>query len=299
MNKESLQELIVDDLAGGVPILQRAALYRLLKMADDDFEQTIRVCSQNQQIQKDQTIRKAFLEIMRQRKTAVSEKPLPIESLAGKTEEEMIRDWKSGDPRIKLAILSQLEAHDLEIRRTVRTLGMQDDNPVVRLEAENLDPEKYKEQEKSELDRVAWIEELGGENPPQRIAPLTKETRVLVVDDSATVQRIMGGYLQSHVQLEQATSVAEGWLKIQNQEFDLVFMDISLGDGSGLDLLFRCREAGFDGAIVMISTLDTEHIIRTAFINGANHFIIKNDLVEMIGSQRLLEYLPWYKVTAS
>ena len=80
------------------------------------------------------------------------------------------------------------------------------------------------------------------------------ETKVLVVeDDSATAEFLVDNLRADGYRAASAAGVGEGLRAIEVRQPDLVLLDIALGDGNGLELLDRVRDA--DG---LASRLDPE-----------------------------------------
>jgi CheY-like chemotaxis protein len=60
--------------------------------------------------------------------------------------------------------------------------------------------------------------------------------RILVVDDQPLVARAMARYLQGH-HVEVASTCAGAFRVLASQAFDIVFADLNLHDGTGLEVL--------------------------------------------------------------
>ena len=102
--------------------------------------------------------------------------------------------------------------------------------------------------------------------------------RTLVVDDEAIIREIVGDILVSEgnaVETASAGSFEEGLRLVQDQPFDVVFLDVRMEDGSGIDLLKSVRRHQPDARVYMITgyKLDTE--IQQALAEGATGIISK------------------------
>ncbi|MHB8522330.1 MAG: response regulator [Limisphaerales bacterium] len=104
------------------------------------------------------------------------------------------------------------------------------------------------------------------------------KTRVLVVDDEESILRMLrelltdkGGY-----ETVAANTAAEMFQKLNEQVFDLVLLDVILGDVNGLDLLPLIKNTHPDLPVVILSALGfDEDFIEEARRMGASGFLKK------------------------
>ncbi len=73
----------------------------------------------------------------------------------------------------------------------------------------------------------------------------------------------------------QAHNASSALLTFSQQNPDLVFLDIELPDGSGLELLKRFKEQKPDCFVVMVSGVSTLDNVKTSIASGAASFIVK------------------------
>jgi PAS domain S-box-containing protein len=106
-----------------------------------------------------------------------------------------------------------------------------------------------------------------------------KPINVLVIDDSELIGEKITKILREIELISrvmQARSVKEG-LELANELLpDLIFLDIKLPDGSGLDVLTRLRKDHPESKIVMFSNLDNDQYKKKAFELGASYFLDKS-----------------------
>ncbi|HEX7867569.1 MAG TPA: response regulator transcription factor [Variovorax sp.] len=103
--------------------------------------------------------------------------------------------------------------------------------------------------------------------------------RVLLVDDDEFMRRVIAQELLSdlRIQLEgQAASLREGRRLLATHEFDVLMVDLRLGDGSGFDLIQEAREHHRAGEIIVISALEDEPHVLHAFELGATGYLLKD-----------------------
>jgi DNA-binding NarL/FixJ family response regulator len=103
--------------------------------------------------------------------------------------------------------------------------------------------------------------------------------RVLLVDDDAHVRRVIAQELLADDRIHlvaQCENLRESRRRAAHLDFDVLLVDLNLGDGSGFELIEQVK---FDlpmCEVVVISAIeDDEHALR-AFELGATGYLIKN-----------------------
>jgi len=102
--------------------------------------------------------------------------------------------------------------------------------------------------------------------------------KCLIVDDHALIREAMAGVL---AQLDPqavavgASTLAQALQCCAQDVPDLVLLDVALPDGSGLDLLAALRRQYPGVAVVMLSGILQESVVRQAIAGGASGFIAK------------------------
>lgn len=122
------------------------------------------------------------------------------------------------------------------------------------------------------------------ENPPtvwpDFLAGQTeKPVRVLLIDDDAHMRRVIGQELMADPRtllVGQATSVREGRKAIKQHEFDVMLVDLNLGDGEGFTLIDYMKTARPSAEAVMISIMENDEQVIRAFELGATGYLVKN-----------------------
>lgn len=100
--------------------------------------------------------------------------------------------------------------------------------------------------------------------------------KILIVDDSRTSRRILGGILEGngHTVVE-AVNGEEGYLKYKEEAPDLVTMDITMPSMDGIEALQLIRKADKQARVIMISAAGQQEKIMSAIKHGAVEFILK------------------------
>lgn len=112
-----------------------------------------------------------------------------------------------------------------------------------------------------------------------------REQKILLVDDLDYTRQLLRNNLTALFSQQnlknkafsyfQAHNAASALLTFSQQSPDLVFLDIELPDGSGLELLKRFKEQKPDCFVVMVSGISTLDNVKTSIASGAASFIVK------------------------
>ncbi|WP_307700340.1 LuxR C-terminal-related transcriptional regulator [Variovorax paradoxus] len=103
--------------------------------------------------------------------------------------------------------------------------------------------------------------------------------RVLLVDDDEFMRRVIAQELLSdmRIQLEaQAGSVRDGRRLLTTHEFDVLMVDLRLGDGSGFELIREARKLHRYCEIIVISAIEDDAHVMHAFELGATGYLLKH-----------------------
>ena len=110
-----------------------------------------------------------------------------------------------------------------------------------------------------------------------------KSARVLILDDERfdrhRLQRLSSG-LPVAMEVATADSLATLAPLLESANFDLIFVDFNLPDGSGLDALdmIRLCPRNCTAATVMVSGFNQIDVIEKARAGGCFQFLSKDDL---------------------
>lgn len=114
--------------------------------------------------------------------------------------------------------------------------------------------------------------------------------RVLIVDDHPVVRDGLAAMLGAEDGLEvvaEASGGREAVTLAAHTDPDLVLMDLRMPDGSGVEAITAIRSGGGrQPCILVLTTYDTDHVIRTAMDAGADGYLLKDipraDLVRAV-----------------
>ncbi|WP_229310983.1 response regulator [Larkinella soli] len=117
--------------------------------------------------------------------------------------------------------------------------------------------------------------QTGGSYQPV-VTNMTNTKRVLIVDDEADICLLLSGLLKRMgYQPTCANFLEEGRQRLAQQTYDAVFLDLSLPDGVGFELLSYIRTNGNETKVIMISAFDGIAERKRASQEGADYFIGK------------------------
>lgn len=104
--------------------------------------------------------------------------------------------------------------------------------------------------------------------------------KVLIVEDNAAYRQSLHQLLAERfpaMQIDEAADGDEALRQAFSMRFGLIFMDIRLPQGKGLDLTKEIKAAFPNSVICVISTHGMIEYREAAFRNGADHFMVKGE----------------------
>jgi len=98
------------------------------------------------------------------------------------------------------------------------------------------------------------------------------------VDDSPLVRSIIKDFLESEGSFEVVGEAENGLVGVEmfkELKPDIVTMDITMPEMSGLDALKEIMKQDPQAKVVMVSAMGQEAMVREAIVSGAKGFIVK------------------------
>ncbi|WP_316817201.1 response regulator transcription factor [Pedobacter nyackensis] len=110
--------------------------------------------------------------------------------------------------------------------------------------------------------------------------------KLLFVEDEPVLIEEMENYFSSHGFIcEQATSFSIAEEKINNYNYDIIVLDITLPDGVGIDLITDIRERNLDTGIVILSARNSLSDKLTGLNLGADDYLTKPFFLEELSAR--------------
>jgi DNA-binding NarL/FixJ family response regulator len=101
--------------------------------------------------------------------------------------------------------------------------------------------------------------------------------RILLADDNAEILDHVSEMLQADHEI--VAQVADGNLvcaEVKNLRPDLIVLDISMGEHSGIEIAQRLREQGYAGEIVFLTVHEDPDFVAAAIGAGGRGYVIKS-----------------------
>jgi DNA-binding response OmpR family regulator len=115
--------------------------------------------------------------------------------------------------------------------------------------------------------------------------------KAAIIDDEIDICFLLARILrQNDRQVSYAHSLHDGSTLLHDETPSLLFLDVNLPDGSGMEFLPRIREMYPQTKIIMISAFDSTKERQAAISNGADAFVGKpftrqeiNTIIHQVG----------------
>ncbi len=112
-----------------------------------------------------------------------------------------------------------------------------------------------------------------------RPEPASDQARVLLVDDNpAMLERAAAALASACVIVGQVRDGAAALAAAAALRPDVIVMDISMPEMSGLDVAHRLRLAGSTAAIVFLTVHNDAEVVEAALMAGGSGYVIKSRL---------------------
>jgi len=111
--------------------------------------------------------------------------------------------------------------------------------------------------------------------------------QVLHVEDDADLSLVLGSAMQGKINLTAAPTLKDARKQLSNRRFDLLIVDVTLPDGSGLNLLEElCQNPGFTTPVMILSANDVPsavqaHVAATMVKARASEASIVNEVLRL------------------
>lgn len=101
--------------------------------------------------------------------------------------------------------------------------------------------------------------------------------KILMVDDSSTSRRVLGGILKraGHEIVSEAVDGEDGYLQFKKLHPDLVTLDITMPKMNGLEALKLIRMEDANAKVILVSAESQEQKMVEGLRYGAAEFVLK------------------------
>jgi diguanylate cyclase (GGDEF)-like protein len=117
--------------------------------------------------------------------------------------------------------------------------------------------------------------------------------RILLIEDddleAELISRELATLPRSRIDVDHATSLRGGIAQLTTHPYDVVLLDLSLPDGSGLGNLHRLNAAAPNVPVVILTNLDNEETALASLADGAQDYLIKRHITAEL-LRRALRY---------
>ncbi len=100
--------------------------------------------------------------------------------------------------------------------------------------------------------------------------------RILVIEDNPDDIAMMQRKVTSHFDIDFVTSGEEGLKSLKEKKYDIVVTDYAMPKMTGLDVLDRIKNEGYDIPLIIMSGVGNEWIAVEAMKKGACDYIVKS-----------------------
>lgn len=105
--------------------------------------------------------------------------------------------------------------------------------------------------------------------------------KILIIDDEEGICHVLSWMVQNHGhEVKCVHTLNDGMAEAITHDYDLVFLDVMLPDGSGLDILTKIKETPSEPEVIIMTALGSESGAETAITNGAWDYIQKPSSLE-------------------
>lgn len=107
--------------------------------------------------------------------------------------------------------------------------------------------------------------------------------RALVIDDMATDRKLYKLWLSKlNMASNEASGVTTTLEQMGHSQFDLIMINLELGEESGVELLMHIRGGGYERPIIATSAIENDEVRKMALASGATDMLTKPFTIEQL-----------------
>lgn len=108
----------------------------------------------------------------------------------------------------------------------------------------------------------------------------TEFKKILIIEDNAAdirfIKELLSGSINGKIKLFYASNLKDGINLVLSQNFDVLLLDLSLPDSSGMDTLIKVNKKVPQIPIIIITGFEDEQMIKDTLNKGAQDYLIKS-----------------------
>lgn len=107
-----------------------------------------------------------------------------------------------------------------------------------------------------------------------------KNIKVLMIDDNVELVKMVKEYFSDHANIDivlEANDGVEGirLIKEKQSDYDVVLLDLIMPKMDGIDVLEEMRRSSIDKKVIVLTSYNSEEVIRKTSELGINYFMLK------------------------
>ena len=106
------------------------------------------------------------------------------------------------------------------------------------------------------------------------------KTKLLIIDDNVCLVQMMREYFETSANIKVAFDAKDGkeglnLIENKQDEYDIVLLDLIMPSKDGIEILKYMNEKRIDKKVIVLTSYNTQDIIRKVSELGANYFMLK------------------------
>ena len=120
-----------------------------------------------------------------------------------------------------------------------------------------------------------------------------ERTRVLIIDDNKNLVDMIKEYFNEHADIKITLEAYDGvegirLIEKKQEEYDIILLDLIMPNKDGISVLEHMNHKGIDKKVIVLTSYNTQEMIRKVSELGVNYFILKPfELVDL--EKRIIE----------
>ena len=129
---------------------------------------------------------------------------------------------------------------------------------------------------------MTWLVRASHKRKAVSKGDTVKKTRVLLADDNPAILQHAAHLLAQHFEVVGAVPDGESVLQAYEKlKPDVVILDISMGELSGIQVAQRLRDLGHQTKVIFLTVHEEQEYVCEAFGSGAWGYVIKSCLADL------------------